>query len=89
MKTEHAQNSIESLKVMGHHQKAEVFQEILDEANLYKKEVERLLNIFKKLDKYYKPHSNENPWGMMDSPVSLQKNTRDAINAALNLKDEE
>jgi hypothetical protein len=83
-----ARNSISALKEMNHSQKAEIFQEVLDEAILYKEEVERLLNIFKKLDQMYQPHNKDIPnhKGLLDSPISLQMNTRAAINAALNLE---
>lgn len=87
MKIQHAENAIGALKVMGHPQKAEVYREVLDEAILYKAEAERLLNIFKKLDKLHQPYTHENPLGMLDSLESLLDNTRKAINAGLGKED--
>ncbi len=52
-------------------------QELLNEYN-------RLNEIFLKLDKLYKPHTQENPFGLMDSPQSLISQTREAIDFALN-----
>lgn len=47
-------------------------------------EYERLLAIFRKLDRLYQPHNREKtPYGLLDSPMSLITQTRQAINSAL------
>lgn len=93
MDMQNVHNVIATLRKMDHDQKANTIQTYVDtaknwedEAVLYKEEVERLLKIFKKLDVMYQPHDKNIPnhKGLLDSPVSLLINTRDAIDTALN-----
>lgn len=77
----------QTLRKMDHGVKADIIDDFNMESttkiNELQKEVDRLRGILEKMDRIHQHHSLQNPWGLLDSPKSLNRNIRDAINEGL------